>query len=151
MSIIEPRLNANTTSRVQNEIRENVRTRKMRSPWARFSRMSIRRSRLYFGLLLVPWAVLDGLTPYLFNHPPHYSTTSTIRFLQQIFEVNVLWAILVDFMAFALVFWGVTALCCGGKSKQLNQPDLLDSPPIMTLSFNRKDSCTSFDQKDFRK
>jgi hypothetical protein len=29
---------------------------------------------LYFGLLLVPWALLYGFTAYLFNHPTHFSS-----------------------------------------------------------------------------
>jgi hypothetical protein len=42
--------------------------------------MIIRRSHLYFGLLLVPWAMLYGVTGYLFNHPTHFADQSVQRF-----------------------------------------------------------------------
>ncbi|HRF00599.1 MAG TPA: hypothetical protein PLI18_08785 [Pirellulaceae bacterium] len=41
----------------------------------RGSLMLTRRSHLYFGLLLCPWALLYGITAYLFNHPEHFSPT----------------------------------------------------------------------------
>lgn len=47
--------------------------RKKRNPLVRFALMVIRRSHLYFGLLLAPWALLYGVTAYLFNHPTHFS------------------------------------------------------------------------------
>jgi hypothetical protein len=33
----------------------------------------LRRCHLYLGLFLAPWAVLYGITGYLFNHPTHFS------------------------------------------------------------------------------
>lgn len=33
----------------------------------------IRRCHLYLGLFLAPWALLYGVTGYLFNHPTHFS------------------------------------------------------------------------------
>lgn len=47
--------------------------RKPRNPMVRWGLMVLRRSHLYFGLLLVPWAILYGVTAYLFNHPSHFS------------------------------------------------------------------------------
>ena len=35
--------------------------------------MLLRRGHLYFGLFLAPWAILYGVTAYLFNHPTHFS------------------------------------------------------------------------------
>lgn len=35
--------------------------------------MLLRRGHLYFGLFLAPWAILYGLSAYLFNHPTHFS------------------------------------------------------------------------------
>lgn len=34
--------------------------------------MFLRRGHLYFGLFLAPWAILYGVTAYLFNHPTHF-------------------------------------------------------------------------------
>lgn len=50
--------------------------KKRRNPLVRFALMIVRRSHLYFGLLLVPWALLYGITAYLFNHPTHFSGTT---------------------------------------------------------------------------
>ena len=58
-----------------NDSRTHARKKKTRNPLVRFLLMVIRRSHLYFGLLLVPWAILYGVTAYLFNHPSHFSTT----------------------------------------------------------------------------
>lgn len=33
----------------------------------------VRRCHLYLGLFLAPWALLYGITGYLFNHPTHFS------------------------------------------------------------------------------
>jgi hypothetical protein len=33
----------------------------------------LRRCHLYLGLFLAPWALLYGITGYLFNHPTHFS------------------------------------------------------------------------------
>lgn len=41
----------------------------------------VRRSHLYLGLFLFPWAVLYGVTGFLFNHPTYFADapTTTIR------------------------------------------------------------------------
>ena len=41
--------------------------------WSLGLLLLIRRSHLYLGLLLSPWALLYGLTGYLFNHPTHFT------------------------------------------------------------------------------
>ena len=41
--------------------------------WSLGLLLMIRRSHLYLGLLLSPWALLYGLTGYLFNHPTHFT------------------------------------------------------------------------------
>lgn len=40
----------------------------------------IRRGHLYFGLFLFPWALLYGVTAFLFNHPTAFSDQKTIAF-----------------------------------------------------------------------
>ena len=35
--------------------------------------MFLRRSHLFLGLLLMPWALLYGVSGYLFNHPTHFT------------------------------------------------------------------------------
>lgn len=41
----------------------------------------LRRGHLYFGLLLFPWAILYGVTAFLFNHPTAFSdATATTSF-----------------------------------------------------------------------
>jgi hypothetical protein len=39
--------------------------------------MWIRRGHLYFGLFLFPWAVLYGITAFLFNHPSFFTDSTT--------------------------------------------------------------------------
>lgn len=39
-----------------------------------------RRAHLYFGLFLFPWAVLYGVTAFLFNHPTAFSDAPTVSF-----------------------------------------------------------------------
>ncbi len=41
---------------------------------------AVRRMHLYFGLLLLPWAVLYGVTGFLFNHPTAFSDAPTASF-----------------------------------------------------------------------
>lgn len=41
---------------------------------------AIRRLHLYFGLLLFPWAVLYGVTAFLFNHPSAFADAPTATF-----------------------------------------------------------------------
>lgn len=66
----------NTRDTVSSESREKPVAKKRRNPLVRFALMIVRRSHLYFGLLLVPWALLYGITAYLFNHPTHFSGTT---------------------------------------------------------------------------
>lgn len=40
----------------------------------------LRRGHLYFGLLLFPWAILYGVTAFLFNHPTAFSDQPTVTF-----------------------------------------------------------------------
>ncbi|MDY3560712.1 hypothetical protein R5W23_001958 [Gemmata sp. JC673] len=40
----------------------------------------IRRAHLYLGLFLLPWAVLYGLTGFLFNHPTAFSDAPSVSF-----------------------------------------------------------------------
>jgi hypothetical protein len=44
--------------------------------------MWVRRAHLYLGLLLFPWAILYGVTAFLFNHPTVFSDSSapTVHF-----------------------------------------------------------------------
>ncbi len=46
----------------------------------------LRRAHLYFGLLLFPWAVLYGITGYLFNHPTHFADAPISRFDRSLFD-----------------------------------------------------------------
>jgi hypothetical protein len=41
---------------------------------------ALRRAHLYFGLFLVPWAVLYGVTGFLFNHPTAFADAPTCTF-----------------------------------------------------------------------
>lgn len=40
----------------------------------------VRRAHLYFGLFLLPWAVLYGVTGFLFNHPQAFADGPTTAF-----------------------------------------------------------------------
>ncbi len=60
--VIEPPLTDATPTRVRTEV-----TR--RRPFFRTVLQWIRRVHLYLGLFLFPWAVLYGVTGFLFNHP----------------------------------------------------------------------------------
>lgn len=40
----------------------------------------VRRTHLYFGLFLLPWAVLYGVSAFLFNHPTAFSDQPTTTF-----------------------------------------------------------------------
>lgn len=42
--------------------------------------MMIRRGHLYLGLFLFPWAVLYGVTAFLFNHPTAFSDQPMVNF-----------------------------------------------------------------------
>ncbi|MGL6073074.1 MAG: PepSY domain-containing protein [Fimbriiglobus sp.] len=49
-------------------------------PWGKRMMMAVRRLHLYLGLFLFPWAVLYGVTAFLFNHPTVWSDTPTQSF-----------------------------------------------------------------------
>ena len=40
----------------------------------------VRRGHLYLGLMLFPWAILYGVTSFLFNHPTAFSDVPTASF-----------------------------------------------------------------------
>ncbi len=40
----------------------------------------LRRAHLYLGLFLLPWAILYGVTAFLFNHPTAFSDNPTVNF-----------------------------------------------------------------------
>lgn len=40
----------------------------------------LRRGHLFLGLFLLPWAVLYGVTAFLFNHPAAFSDNPTVQF-----------------------------------------------------------------------
>ncbi len=40
----------------------------------------LRRAHLYLGLFLLPWAILYGVTAFLFNHPTAFSDHPTVNF-----------------------------------------------------------------------
>jgi hypothetical protein len=44
----------------------------------------IRRAHLYLGLLLFPWAILYGVTSFLFNHPAAFSDQPTRTFGKEV-------------------------------------------------------------------
>ncbi len=68
---------------LSDETRQKKKWRK-RPAWIRKSLHLIRRSHLYFGLLLVPWALLYGISAYLFNHPTHFSSLNLERFGREV-------------------------------------------------------------------
>lgn len=51
-----------------------------RKPWGRQALHLARRLHLYLGLFLLPWAVLYGVTAFLFNHPTAFSDADAIDF-----------------------------------------------------------------------
>ncbi len=55
--------------RVETAARPEVRTRSAKSTFV----LVTRRLHLYFGLLLLPWVLLYGVTGFLFNHPGAFS------------------------------------------------------------------------------
>lgn len=52
-------------------------------PFGRVAMHWTRRTHLYLGLFLFPWAVLYGVTGFLFNHPTVFSDQNTRSFTQQ--------------------------------------------------------------------
>ena len=51
-----------------------------RRPWHKALLQLIRRVHLYAGLLMLPWALLYGITGFLFNHPGAFSDQTKIPF-----------------------------------------------------------------------
>lgn len=51
-----------------------------RRPFRKRAMHVVRRAHLYFGLFLFPWAVLYGVTAFLFNHPTAFSDAPTASF-----------------------------------------------------------------------
>lgn len=70
MSVAEPELGGPTPPARQ-EPERPLRKRAMHA---------VRRAHLYFGLFLLPWAVLYGITGFLFNHPTAFSDAPTASF-----------------------------------------------------------------------
>lgn len=54
--------------------------RPKRRPLLKRAMHAVRRAHLYFGLFLLPWAVLYGITGFLFNHPTAFSDAPTTSF-----------------------------------------------------------------------
>ncbi len=54
--------------------------------WLKIGLLVVRRSHLYLGLLLCPWALLYGMTAYLFNHPSHFSDSNLRTISSDILE-----------------------------------------------------------------
>jgi hypothetical protein len=50
-----------------------------RPPHKRLAHL-LRRAHLYLGLFLLPWAILYGVTAFLFNHPAAFSDQPTVQF-----------------------------------------------------------------------
>lgn len=51
-----------------------------RRPLRRRAMHAVRRLHLYFGLFLLPWAVLYGVTGFLFNHPTAFADAPSVTF-----------------------------------------------------------------------
>ena len=52
----------------------------LRRPRRKRATHLVRRAHLYSGLFLLPWAVLYGVTGFLFNHPTAFSDAPTASF-----------------------------------------------------------------------
>ena len=59
------------------------KNRRKARPLTRRLRQLARRAHLYFGLFLLPWALLYGTTGFLFNHPGAFPDTTIVDFDQQ--------------------------------------------------------------------
>lgn len=57
-----------------------IATKSSRRPLHKRIIQVLRRSHLYFGLFLFPWAILYGVTGFLFNHPTVFSDQPTKSF-----------------------------------------------------------------------
>lgn len=53
-----------------------------RRPFVKQVMQWMRRGHLYLGLFLFPWAILYGVTGFLFNHPSAFADRPTVRFGQ---------------------------------------------------------------------
>ena len=51
-----------------------------RKPRGKRAMYVVRRGHLYLGLFLLPWAILYGVTAFLFNHPTAFSDAPTTSF-----------------------------------------------------------------------
>jgi hypothetical protein len=51
-----------------------------RRPFGKRLLMWVRRGHLYLGLFLFPWAILYGVTGFLFNHPTAFSDVPAVSF-----------------------------------------------------------------------
>jgi hypothetical protein len=49
-------------------------------PFSKTAMMVLRRAHLYFGLFLFPWAILYGVSAFLFNHPLAFSDQPMVAF-----------------------------------------------------------------------
>ena len=88
MSIQEkiPGLDPLETASTVNLIRGSVISVPLNTPhrnrWSSVLMHWIRRTHLYLGIFLFPWAVLYGVTGFLFNHPLAFSDLKTRSFSQ---------------------------------------------------------------------
>ena len=72
-----------TNNEFQNLIEEDTSRQnhpKRKSQFKRSLLQLLRRAHLYFGLFLLPWAFLYGVTGFLFNHPTWFSDSPVIYF-----------------------------------------------------------------------
>ncbi|MEZ6143163.1 MAG: hypothetical protein R3B84_21575 [Zavarzinella sp.] len=68
-----------TTIRVR-ELNDDVVPTKRGKPLTKKLLMWVRRGHMYFGLFLFPWAILYGITAFLFNHPTVWSDQPTFSY-----------------------------------------------------------------------
>lgn len=81
-----------TTSSILDEVRQTtvssgnstppVRLLPQRRPVWRHVMQFVRRTHLYVGLFLFPWAILYGVTGFLFNHPTFFADSPTNSFVR---------------------------------------------------------------------
>ena len=71
MSVAEPNTVAESEQPATQPFRRSLRKRVMHV---------VRRSHLYLGLFLLPWAVMYGVTGFLFNHPAAFADAPTATF-----------------------------------------------------------------------
>lgn len=67
-------------STVSDEPAAAARATPTRRPLGRRVMHQVRRAHLYLGLFLFPWAMLYGVTAFLFNHPTAFSDQPTATF-----------------------------------------------------------------------